>query len=150
MPRNGVWYKLIFYSNLIIKSENSSAIAIRDNIFLRILWGILVFFLAVFTIILIIAFFFFLGCPYEFVKCYLGRNDKDDDDSFSDDENQKITKNEEDDENKTLNWKDYMIIFFIIILGIFLQPLYLMFYVLMATVEFYRQCGCWVFWAYHN
>ncbi len=94
----------------------------------------------------------FLGCPYEFVKCYLDKKNKDeegDNKSFSDYENDKvdIRKNEE---NESLFWKDYFIIILLIILGIFFQPLYLMFYVLMGLVEFYRQCGCWVFFAYGN
>ena len=95
-----------------------------------------------------------MGCPYEFVKYYLNRNDKDNDDdddmSISDYENQKNKNEEDDDEDKPLNWKDYIIIFFLIVLGVFLQPLYLLFYILMALVEFYRQCGCMVFWAYNN
>ena len=71
--------------------------------------------------------------------------------SFSDYENKKNKKEEDDDEDKDkpLDWKNYIIIFLLIVLGIFLQPLYLLFYVLMALVEFYRQFGCWIFWAYN-
>lgn len=142
--------------NLIILNhlENSPAIAVRDNCCLRILYGILVFFLAVFFILFILAFFFFLGCPYEFVKCYLNRNEKKDDDSddsinLSNNEvENKENKKDEEEGEKSLNWKDYIIIFLLIVVGIFLQPLYLLFYILMAMMELYRQCGCWIFFAY--
>lgn len=97
-------------------------------------------------ILFIIAFFFFLGCPFEFVRCYLNRNDKNDDD---DDFNYDFNKREEE-ENKPLIWSDYLIIFLLIILGIFLQPLYLLFYLLMAMMEAYKSCGCFMFWAYSN
>jgi len=35
-------------------------------------------------------------------------------------------------------------------LGIFLQPIYLLFYVLMAFMEMYRQCGCWALLAFNS
>lgn len=120
----------------------------KENIFLRILWGILTFFAAVLLIILIIAFFFFLGCPYEFVKCYINRNEKDEEDEDYDIDLENQNKKEE--ENKELTCIDYIAIFFLIILGIFLQPLYLLFYILMAMMEVYRQCGCWIFWVYNS
>ena len=116
----------------------------KDNIFLKILWAILTFFLAIIVICLILAFFFFLGCPYEFVKCYLNRNEKDDDD---DDDNYNYD-NKKEEEKLPLIWTDYLIIFCLIVLGIFMQPLYLMFYLLMAMMQVFRQFGCWVFWAY--
>lgn len=99
---------------------------------------------------LVVCFFLFLGCPYEFVKCYLDKNNTEEDDdneSFSDYENNRV-HDKKLEENKSLVCKDYIIISILIILGIFLQPLYLLFYILMALVEFYRQCGCWIFWAY--
>ena len=142
----------MFYLCLFLEE---SLTCIKNNIFMKILWGILVFFFAVFMILLIIAFFFFLGCPYEFVKCYFNRNEKsddddDDDDYLSDYENNKKKDEALDDDGveKPLNWKDYIIIFFLILLGICLQPLYLLFYIMMAMMELYRQCGCWVFFAY--
>ena len=98
------------------------------------------------------AFFFFLGCPYEFVKCYLNRNEKDDDDDdyeYDYENNKKSDRDKEnEDEDESLKWYDYIAIFFLIVLGVFLQPLYLLFYILMAMMELYRQCGCWVFFAY--
>lgn len=109
------------------------------------------FFLGVLTIILVICFFLFLGCPYEFVKCYLDRSNRDDEEdvSFYDYEKNR-NQNDEEQENKQLNFKDWIMIINLVILGIFLQPLYLLFYLLMALVEFYRQCGCWIFWAYNS
>jgi hypothetical protein len=139
---------LNFFIILFLFLENSAGNVLRENIFLRILWGIFTFFAAILFVILIIAFFVFLGCPYELVKCYLHRNEKDEDDDDFDFEYQNTKKRVEED--KPLDWKDYLIIIFLITLGIFLQPLYLMFYILMACMEFYRQCGCWVFWAYSN
>ena len=99
-----------------------------------------------FLVLLIIAFFFFLGCPYEFVKCYLARNDKSDDDD--DDDSYEAKDDDGDNEREPLVWYNYIIIFFLIVLGVFMQPLYLMFYILMGMMELYRQCGCWVFFAY--
>ena len=100
--------------------------------------------MAIIVILLILAFFFFLGCPFEFVKCYLNRNEKDDDD-----DEDEIDRKEEV-EKLPLIWSDYLIIFFLIVLGVFMQPLYLMFYLLMAMMQVFRQFGCWVFWAYSN
>jgi hypothetical protein len=113
----------------------------------------MVFLFAVLLILSIIAFFFFLGCPYEFVKCYLHRNDHNDDDdeeNYYDRNRRNKEKDENEDIDKPLNWKDYLIIFFLIVLGIFLQPIYLLFYVLMAFMEMYRQCGCWALLAFNS
>jgi hypothetical protein len=125
--------------------ESSAGNVLGESIFSRILWAILTFFAALIIIILIIIFFIFFGCPYEIVKCYLNRNDLDEDD---DDYDLEYNNRKKEEEDKPLDWKDYLIITFLVILGIFLQPLYLMFYLLMAFMEVYRQCGCWVFWAY--
>ncbi len=122
----------------------------RKSCCLKLLWGILTFFLCVLTVLLVICFFLFFGCPYEFVKCYLDKNNSEDDEeenaSFSDYENNR--NNQVAKVDSSLTCKDYFIIVILVILGIFLQPLYLMFYILMAMVELYRQCGCWFFWAY--
>jgi hypothetical protein len=83
------------------------------------------------------------------VKCYLDKSSSEDDEiseNFSDYENNR--NNQREQAEKPLTVKDYLIIFILVILGIFLQPLYLLFYILMALMEFYRQCGCWFFWAY--
>jgi len=82
------------------------------------------------------------------VKCYLDKNNNDEDEdneSLSDYENNKRDNRQDE---KEMTCKDYFIIVILIILGIFLQPLYLLFYILMALVELYKQCGCWIFWVY--
>jgi hypothetical protein len=35
------------------------------------------------------------------------------------------------------------------IIGVFCQPIYLMFYLLYAMMECYRRIGCWMFFAYY-
>lgn len=73
---------------------------------------------------------------------------EDDDDNINSDfDNTKLPLQTTQEETE-LTKKDFIFIFFIILFGIILQPLYLFFYLLKAVLEVYRQLGCWVFWFY--
>jgi hypothetical protein len=98
-------------------------------------------------------FFFFFGCPYEFVKCYLERKYEDDDSLEELEEAMESRKIEEKelvtDENEKCTVSKILICIILCILGLLCQPLYLMFYLLYVMMECYRRLGCWIFFAYY-
>jgi hypothetical protein len=55
-------------------------------------------------------------------------------------------KKEDDKEEDNCNFTTILICILLVILGIGLQPVYLLFYLLFAMMECYRRFGCWVFY----
>ena len=104
-----------------------------------------------------------LGCPFELIKCYITRNDhKDIENSLAEENSHRYTHNQDknnnnDDENimpfqhlevlerPMTNW-DYLMCFIVGVIGLFLQPLYLIFYILYAMMECYRRMSCWMYY----
>jgi hypothetical protein len=103
------------------------------------------------AICLILAFYFFLGCPYEFIKCYLEKKYEYEDEIIEEDfemdeEHVQSRQKEEEEPEKMTNGKIAMCVL-LGILGIACQPLYLMFFLVYAMMECYRRFGCWMFYA---
>lgn len=124
----------------------------------------------------IIAFFFFFGCAYEFVTYYLTDQPDEDDESEKNviNTNQLYIQNNHYNQNNSsrqpyinpndchLNinsksksqikkeegctTKKILISCLLAVLGIFLQPLYLLFYILIGMMECYRRFACWYFY----
>lgn len=102
-------------------------------------------------LILIFIFFLLFGCAYEFIKFYLKnknkREENEDDDSFEDmaDVENQIRRNNSNisQEDKKLTGKEKTMCVFLGFLGVLLQPLYLLFYILFAIVDFFRRFNCW-------
>lgn len=96
-------------------------------------------------------FYVVCGAAYELIKCYLYPSK--DDDEFNDinyDTEYNIRRHQveqEKQEEKVLTRKDYIICGLLGFLGICLQPLYLMFYVIYALMQIYRRLPCWVIYA---
>lgn len=91
-----------------------------------------------------------MGCPYEFIKCYLKKNDPEEDDIsidfyYPDDIEQNNKNKNDENEMKELTPGVIICCVFLAIIGVFLQPLYLLFYVLYGMMECYRRWGCWIF-----
>lgn len=103
--------------------------------------------MGVFAVLLIIIFFAFFGCAYEFAKCYIEKSYKNDDD---DDENSNYEYNYEienqSDTKVQLTRGDKFIIVLLVILGVACQPIYLMIYFLYALMECYRRFNCWFYY----
>ena len=99
----------------------------------------------------ILAFFFFFGCAYEFVKCYLQQKFEDEDvyedDYEMDHEYNNRAHNEDRLENGKLSCCQIIMRIFLACLGLACQPLYLMFFVIYGMMECYRRFGCWMFYA---
>ena len=104
---------------------------------------------------LILVFFFFFGCPYEFIKCYLNRDpeEEDEDADFNYDDDIEANrqgagnKKRNNEEDEGCNCKKVSICILLGLLGLLCQPIYLMFYILYAIMECYRRFGCWIFLA---
>jgi hypothetical protein len=120
----------------------------------------------------IIAFFFFFGCAYEFVTYYLTDQPEEDDEA----ENNAMNNHQYNQNNNNNNssrqpylnpnetrlnvkrsksemnkeegctTKKIIISCLLAVLGIFLQPLYLLFYILIGMMECYRRFACWYFY----
>jgi len=127
------------------------------------MWYILSAILAICAFILIIFFFITLGCPFELIKCYITRNDhKDVENSLAEENSHRYTHNQDknnnnDDENimpfqhlevleRPMTNCDYLMCLIVGVIGLFLQPLYLIFYILYAMMECYRRMSCWMYY----
>jgi hypothetical protein len=111
---------------------------------------------------LILIFFFFCGCPYEFIKCYLEKKcfkedeEEDEDSEIIEGYNQVSGNNRnqikesnvgvEDNTEDNCKFSTICICILIGIVGIFLQPFYLFFYFLYGMMECYRRFNCWYFY----
>eukprot|EP00340_Litonotus_pictus_P005791 CAMPEP_0170522222 /NCGR_PEP_ID=MMETSP0209-20121228/7684_1 /TAXON_ID=665100 ORGANISM="Litonotus pictus, Strain P1" /NCGR_SAMPLE_ID=MMETSP0209 /ASSEMBLY_ACC=CAM_ASM_000301 /LENGTH=531 /DNA_ID=CAMNT_0010809639 /DNA_START=30 /DNA_END=1625 /DNA_ORIENTATION=- len=117
--------------------------------------------------IFIIAFFLFFGCAFEFVNYYLTSTDEEDKEEYSSDqemgnrepqqryERGTNTLEVRDDQEHQRNnikkeegctAKKVIICVLLALLGICLQPLYLLFYILIGMMECYRRFACWYFY----
>jgi hypothetical protein len=109
---------------------------------------------------LIIVFFAFFGCAYEFAKCYIDKLENSEDDYENEDnsinnqnpnnQNQENKRNYEINNNgeKVYIWsrKEKLILTLVIIIGEICQPAYLMIYLLYALIECYRRFNCWFYY----
>jgi len=97
----------------------------------------------------VIIFFLFFGCAYEFVKYYLNKHYEEDEErgiyqtnQFKDPEN-----NQTNIEGEESNCSKNSIIALLIFIGICCQPLYLVFYLIYALMEFSKRFGCWFYYS---
>jgi len=140
-----------------MKHYNRKKISPFNNNLLLCLWYFFSCILGSLAILIIFVLFLFIGCPYELIKYYLEhRNDKDEDDEdyIYDSprrDNQRgspqIKGGPQNVEN--LDECNCYTIFICIILGIVglaLQPIYLLFYILYAMMECYRRFACWYYY----
>jgi hypothetical protein len=99
---------------------------------------------------LIIVFFAFFGCAYEFAKCYIEKKENPEEDEDEEISNERNNRNYELDENgeRIIIWttRDKWILGFIIFLGVICQPAYLLIYLLYALIECYRRFNCWFYY----
>ncbi len=123
-----------------INIDTETTNSIQHSLCYKILWLLLSFVLGIFAIALVILFFVFFGCCYEFVKCYTSKKTVNvDDDSFNESIQHTGTQEEEVP-------KSNLTIFFLIVAGVLCQPLYLVFYILYGLMEFYRRFNCWFYY----
>jgi hypothetical protein len=100
-----------------------------------------------FLLLLVLLFYLTCGAPYELIKCYLERKcEKDDyDEEEVDIENNRQQQVQQ--ENQELTSRQKWICVLLAIVGVFLQPFYLLFYILYAIMECYRRLPCWLIYA---
>jgi len=97
--------------------------------------------------VLIIVFFAFFGCAYEFTKCYLEKLFKiNDDDDVDDSNNEDNFEEQNKTEQRPLTRCEKFLLVLIVLLGIICQPIYLMIYLLYALMECYRRFNCWFYY----
>lgn len=116
-----------------------------NNPFLKTLWLLVSCILGVLAVVFIIIFFAFFGCAYEFAKCYIEKSYKNDDEEDSNFEYNYEHENQ-NEQNKPMSGLDKFILFLLVVLGIFCQPIYLMIYTLYALMECYRRFNCWFYY----
>ncbi len=105
----------------------------------------------IFVLIGVLLFYVFCGAAYELINCYLNPSNDDEDyeDSNYDLENniRRQQQQQEQQENRVLTRREYIICGLLGFLGLLLQPLYLMFYIIYALMQFYRRMPCWAIYA---
>jgi len=117
------------------------------NPIVKVFWYFLSLVCSLLVGCLIVAGFAFFGACYELIMCYInGFNEE------ADYENNSIivynNNNDSSLSNKLNNPAvklNYFYIVLLVLAGIFLQPLYLMFKLLVALMECYRNFGCWFY-----
>ena len=111
---------------------------------------------------MIIVFFAFFGCAYEFAKCYINKKENPEEyyeseisinqNNINNNNNQiqQSNQNYEINENgeKVFIWtrREKIILGLVIILGEICQPAYLLIYLLYALIECYRRFNCWFYY----
>ena len=120
------------------------------------LWNFLAIIMFILVICLLVLIFFVFGAGYEFVKCYRNSKIKKSDGSHTQEShgNDSYEENESDLRNTSINsqtklfsnWKDILIVILLILIGLLVQPFFLMFKALEMMMECYRNYGCLVFW----
>ena len=147
-----------------MRFENERTYKIRNNPCLNCLWHFLSCLLGICMFIIIYLFYFFCGCPYEFVKCYKNKKNQNDNESIYEnyDEhslnmyNRNIYITVERNRNNIYNTNNIsrpnklnknqkynkLIIGLLIFAGICCQPIYITFYVLYAVIECYKRINC--------
>lgn len=143
---------------------------------LKCLWYFLSCFLGFWVLILIVLFYLFFGCAYEFVKCYQKKKNKEEEEEDSieyeynfdiersnnelanpKNKNNNNLKNSNNNNNNRsdshginsnfeIQKKDWGMIIFIGFLGLLCQLFYLTFYLLYGLMECYRRFNCWFYY----
>ncbi len=137
-----------------MRYESDSGYKWRKNPCLKFLWYLFSCLLGFLGVILIIVFYLFFGCAYEFVKCYTKKKTIDDDDDEFDspfdfngfDLDYNIESREESQKNEEEEKKSKVVIGLLIFIGIICQPIYLLFYILYGLMECYRRFNCWFYY----
>ena len=154
-----------------MRFENERTYKIRSNPCLNCIWHLLSCLLGVGMFILIYFFYIVCGCCYEFVKCYLNRNEQNETesdfsiDAYSDERsanihnrNSYLSMDRSRNGNNLYNTNNIIrvnkkelkkkkkdnkyIIVLLILLGVICQPIYLTFYFLYALIECYKRLNC--------
>ena len=133
----------------ILDSEKKNKL--WNNECFKFLWLCFSCILGIITVALIMVFFAFFGCAYEFAKCYIDKKENlNEDDYENGNKNNNNDNNYELDENgnRIFIWtrNEKIILYFIIFLGIICQPLYLLIYTLFCLIECYRRFNCWFYY----
>jgi hypothetical protein len=138
------------YSKFINLAEVQEKKWYEDK-YLRFVWYFLSCIMWIFVLIGILLFYVFCGAAYELIKCYLYPSKDDDEynDSHYDVEYniRRQQEQEADQENRVLTRREKILCGFLFFLGLLLQPLYLMFYIVYALMQCYRRMPCWVIYA---
>ena len=138
MPRNEIQY-FIYYNFEGLPDEKKSWLL---NPFIKFLWFLFSCIIGLLLVILIIIFYFFFGCAYEFINCYLDKNYCKDDEDY--DSSNDIEQNQIQTIKECTAFNATMCIL-IGLIGILLQPIYLVFYLMFAVMKCYRDFGCCLF-----
>lgn len=103
-------------------------------------------FLGILAVLLLIVFFAFFGCAYEFAKCYIEKSNRNEEDEEDSNYEYNIEQENQNESTKQLSTWDKVILGILIVLGILCQPIYLMIYLLYALMECYRRFNCWFYY----
>ena len=137
----------------ILASDNNSW---KNSCVLNVLISLLSCILMLLLGILILVVYFFIGCPLELIKYYLySKTEKEKDiethnydraNEYTSNRNLRLSNKNESNPKDQIGCKEYFICFILLIVGTLLQPLYLMFYILVALMHFYRKWAWWYFY----
>ncbi len=93
------------------------------------------------------------GLTWELFKCYFNKKENEDLEGSEDGNDYEMdnntanrkNNNKEGEEEEPTNCRKFSIYIGLILLGIILQPAYLVFKMLEFLMELYRQMGCWLY-----
>jgi len=119
------------------------------NPIIKFLWYFLSLICSLLIGCLILVGFALCGAGYELVVCYINGFNEDEDAENNNNNNNIFIYNNDSSVSKDKNSPkvklNYGYIFLLILAGLALQPLYLMFKLLVAMMECYRNFGCWFY-----
>ena len=135
-------------------SDPKKSRILNNNCF-QCIWMTFSFLFTLIFLFLLLGLYIFFGASYELIKIYNNKKNSNDDDSdiesdLSNEYENDIVRNniinanevnrEEDSNEKRKKWLIYFLLF---ILGILIQPFFLIYKLLKSLMECYRRFGCW-------
>jgi hypothetical protein len=114
----------------------------------KFIWLCLSCVLWIFLLLFILLFYVVFGASYELINCYLypSEDDEDSEDDIEQNYSRQRRQRIDEDDLKLTN-KQIGICVLFGFLGLLLQPLYLLFYIIYAMMQCYRRLPCWVIYA---
>ena len=137
-------------------SDPKTSKILNNNCF-QCIWMSFSFLFTIIFLLILFGLYIFFGASYELIKFYDSKKDQSDDDNYNESNlsfdvnvvrNHRIHIRDIERQieiKKKNNCKECFIYFLLFILGLLIQPFFLIYKLLKSLMECYRRFGCWFF-----
>ena len=137
-------------------SDPKTSKILNNNCF-QCIWMSFSFLFTIIFLLILFGLYIFFGASYELIKLYDSKKDQSEDDNYNESNlsfdvnvvrNHRIHIRDIERQieiKKKNNCKECFIYFLLFILGLLIQPFFLIYKLLKSLMECYRRFGCWFF-----